>query len=64
MHQYYTDALYRAHTDDLLREAQHEQLVAQLRRHPPLRQRAAAEVGILLIQFGKRLTHYAGTRLA
>lgn len=64
MHHYDAEPLYRMHTDDLLREAQHEHLAAQLPRNPPLRHRAAAELGMLLIHVGKRLTHYAYARLA
>jgi hypothetical protein len=64
MHYYDADAFYRAHTDDLLREAQQEHLAAQLPRNPPLRHRAAAELGILLIHVGKRLAQYAYARLA
>ncbi|WIG60668.1 MAG: hypothetical protein OJF49_003416 [Ktedonobacterales bacterium] len=64
MHPYIAETLMHQHTASLLHEAERERLLADLPRSPALRHWLAAQLGLLLIRGGKRLTHYAYTSLA
>lgn len=59
LHPANAEALVREHRNDLLRAAEGDRLAAQIQHSHPLRSRAAATMGHLLLLSGRSLTRYA-----
>ena len=56
---YLDEKVQQAHYQDLLREAEKEQLLAQLPRHRrSISRQAAGKLGVLLLKLGSRLKQF------
>ena len=56
---YLDEKVWKAHYQDLLREAEKEQLLAQLPRHRrSISRHAAGKLGVLLLKLGARLKQF------